>query len=170
MIPSRATPRAGRPCLAALALALACLILPQSLQAQPQAQDQRTERESLDLNTIATLSVALVFQAYGYIGTYADLLGAGVYEGAKVTEMLKETIIYLQNSRDRLKLFQTSAMGLSAGDKRYLAEVVEILDLLIAEARSLSSFAANPNHEDRKSYEANKTKAWSSISKLLNSR
>ncbi|MDR2340608.1 MAG: hypothetical protein LBF40_10860 [Deltaproteobacteria bacterium] len=156
--------------LAALAILLACALAPGPLFAQAaKGPNGDSDRESLDLNTIATLSVALVFQAYGYIGTYADLLSTGVYEADRVNAMLKETTIYLQNSRDRLTLFQTSAMGLSSGDKKYIAEVVTILDLLISEAQSLSAFALNHNENDLKQYEASKTKAWSSISKLLRS-
>jgi hypothetical protein len=111
-----------------------------------------------------------MLQSFGYIGTYADLYGKGVYDAERVNRMLRETTIYLQNSRDRLRLFQTSAMGLSTGDKKYLAEVVTILDLLIAEAESLSAFALNHNQDDLKNYEANKDKAWTRLSKLLESK
>ncbi|MDR2405611.1 MAG: hypothetical protein LBE27_04495 [Deltaproteobacteria bacterium] len=150
-----------------LLMLLSPIFTPSLLQAQSDPSAQQAERESLDLNTIATLSVAVVFQSFGYIGTYADLLGTGVYDAARVTEMLRETTVYLQNSRDQLRLFQASAMGLSTGDKKYLAEVVTIMDLLIAEADSLKAFALNHNQADLKKYEANKTRAWSHLSKLL---
>ena len=129
--------------------------------------DAQTERERLDLNAIATLSVAVLIQSYGYIGTYADLFSTGVYDAERVNQMLRETTIYLRNSRDQLKLFQSSAAGVSSGDRQYLGEVTDILDLLIAEAESLSAFTLSHNQDDLRKYEANKTRAWSRLSKLL---
>ncbi|MDR2199159.1 MAG: hypothetical protein LBR53_06880 [Deltaproteobacteria bacterium] len=125
-------------------------------------------RESLDLNTIATLSVAVLFQSFGYIGTYADLLATGVYDAERVTTMLKETTFYLRNSRDQLKLFQSSAAGLRRGDQRYLSEVVTTLELLITEAESLSAYALRHEQDDLKRFEASKDKAWTHLSGLLN--
>jgi hypothetical protein len=147
---------------------LSLVLFPSMLFSQNnQDQSQQQQRQSLDLNTIATLSVAVVFQSFGYIGTYADLLGTGVYDSNRVQEMLRETTVYLQNSRDQLKLYQASAVGLSSGDKRYLAEVTTIIDLLIAEADSLKAYAINHKQADLKKYEANKTRAWTHLSKLL---
>jgi hypothetical protein len=132
------------------------------------ADAEVSEREKLDINTIATLSVGLVIQSFGYIGTYADLLSKGVYEPQQVREMLGETIQYLSNARSVLNQYQNSDIAISPGDRRYLKEISAILDILIQEADSLSSFAQSHSEEDLKKYKDSWEQALKLIERLTN--
>ncbi|MDR2352898.1 MAG: hypothetical protein LBF22_06990 [Deltaproteobacteria bacterium] len=138
-----------------------------SIQAQDEMETM-TEREILDINTIATLSVGLVIQSYGYIGTYADLLGNNVYEPGKVTQMLGDTVKYLENALYQLRLYESATIDIKPGDKQYLKDVAAIIVILIQEAKSLQAFAQTHAEPDLLSYKEAREKAWKLISRTFN--
>ncbi|MDR1164836.1 MAG: hypothetical protein LBO66_03015 [Deltaproteobacteria bacterium] len=151
--------------LLALALGLGLALAgPAAAQDSPGEGAAVSPREIQDLNTIATLSVGLVIQAFGYIGTYADLLSRDVYEAQLVTQMLGDTVRYLRNALVQLRLYQDASLDVSRGDRQYLAEITEILVLLIEEAESLSAFAQTHAESDLQNYKDARDKAWSLIS------
>jgi hypothetical protein len=126
----------------------------------------QSERERLDSNALATLSVGLVIQSFGYIGAFADLLSKGVYEPEIVRSMLGETVQYLTNAQNVLHQYQNRSVSVSPGDRRYIGEVENILVLLIQEAESLSSFALSHSEEDLQNYRTSRDKALKLIDKL----
>jgi hypothetical protein len=141
---------------------------PALAQDEAGAESSVSERERLDINTIATLSVGLVIQAFGYIGVYGDLLGRDVYEPQLVIQMLGDTVAYLRNAQNQLRLYQDSSLGVNPGDQQYLAEMSAILALLIEEAESLSSFAQTRSESDLQKYRDARDNAWALISKAIN--
>jgi hypothetical protein len=145
------------------------LAVPVSAQNVP---DESTPqgREWLDINTIATLSIGLVIQSFGYIGIYGDLLSQGVYTSEKVSEMLNETVKYLGNANTIINMYQNRNIQMNPGDKRYLATISQIIDLLIKEAKSLSAFSQSHAEDDLKEYNLSREKAWDLISKLTEQR
>ncbi|MDR2459899.1 MAG: hypothetical protein LBE38_03820 [Deltaproteobacteria bacterium] len=153
-----------------LTVFIAIMAMAAALRAQngTGADEEISERVRLDSNTIATLSVGLVIQSFGYIGTYADLLSRNVYEPQQVRQMLGETIQYLSNAKNVLNQYQDRNIEVSPGDRRYLKEISEILDILIQEADSLSSFAQSHSEEDLKKYKDSRERALKLIDKLTN--
>jgi hypothetical protein len=151
----------------------------QDPQAQPQEQGQAqeqlppgqvpqgSERESQDLNTIATLSVGLVIQSFGYIGTYGDLLASGAYDSQQVANMLGDTVRYLSNAHRDLARYQDPGFNVSAGDRQYLAEVTTILELLIQEAESLRGYASTRAEGDLANYRSARDTALRRIDRLI---
>ncbi|MDR1313595.1 MAG: hypothetical protein LBQ12_07845 [Deltaproteobacteria bacterium] len=140
--------------------------------AEPQAPaavqpPQASEREIQDLNAIATLSVGLVIQSFGYIGAYGDLLSSGAYDSQQVINMLGDTVKYLGNAHRELARYQDPGFAVSSGDRQYLAEVTTILELLIEEAESLRGFANSRAEGDLARYRVARDNAWKRIDRLI---
>jgi hypothetical protein len=132
----------------------------------PQAP-QESELQKQDLNTIATLSVSLAIQAFGYIGAYGDLFSTGAYDSDQVINMLGDTVRYLANARRDLSRYQDPDFKISSGDRQYLAEVTAILGLLIEEAESLRGFAQTRAEGDLERYRGTRDRAWKRIESLI---
>ncbi|MDR1082234.1 MAG: hypothetical protein LBQ79_15100 [Deltaproteobacteria bacterium] len=182
---SRPSGRAAGPRLAAAALAALAIAVyaphagaqdvPEQRPPHPESQEQPvpgqapqgSERESQDLNTIATLSVGLVIQSFGYIGAYGDLLSSGAYDSQQVINMLGDTVRYLSNAHRDLSRYQAPGSTVSAGDRQYLAEVTTILELLIEEAESLRGFANTRAEGDLARYRSARDTAWKRIDRLI---
>jgi hypothetical protein len=168
--PQKTRPAAPAATLAialALAAALACGA-PDLMAQGAQAQEPGTsERERQDINTIATLSVGLVIQSFGYIGVYGDLLSSGSYESGQVIAMLGETVRYLSNAHRELARYQNPAFGVSAGDRQYLADVATIVELLIVEAESLRAFAQNRTEANLAKYRDARATVLTRIDRLV---
>jgi hypothetical protein len=123
-------------------------------------------REKLDINTIATLSVGIVIQTYGYIGTYGDLLGKGVYDATLVVQMLRDTIQYLNNAQNVIHQYQSRTIDVASGDRRFLGEIEEIIKILIQEAENLTTFAQTHKVEDLEKFNDSRKHALRLIDKL----
>ena len=137
---------------------------------QATAQDRNTQpqdKDVLHLNTIGAFSASFVLQAYGYIGLLADAYSQKVYSPELVRSMLTDTGNYLRNVNTQLKKYQESGL-VGAGDRKFIASVIEILDHLSAEAEALSAFTQSKKAEDLKRYEEARKNAWSIIRKTFN--
>lgn len=155
----------------ALALAAALFTLNGSLPAQetaippvsPTEKSALQERESLHLTTIGSFSAGFALQSYGYIGVLADALSKGVYAPDLVISMLGETTGYLRNISAQLKKYQDTPGLVAAGDRKFIASMMEIVNQLIDEAEALSSFARTKNANDLKKFEEARKNAWKNI-------
>lgn len=124
------------------------------------------EKDILHLNTIGAFSAGFVIQSYGYIGVLADALSKGVYEPELVRSMLSETVSYLRNVNAQLQKYQSSGL-IASGDQKFIATMMDIIDQLIAEAESLSSFAQSKSKEDLARYEKAREEAWKNIKRTF---
>ena len=124
------------------------------------------QKDMLHLNTIGAFSAGFVLQSYGYIGVLADALSKGVYTPDLVRSMLSETMSYMRNVNTQLKQYQNNSL-VSASDRKFMAQMVEIIDLLIAEATALSAFAQSKNADDLKQFEEARKNAWKNIKKTF---
>lgn len=154
--------------LPALALALALTATPLAAQTEapataPPAVDAK---DALHLNTIGAFSAGFVIQSYGYIGVLADAMSRGVYEPDLVRSMLSETNSYLRNVNAQLRKYQ-DASAIAAGDKKFIANMMEIISQLMGEADALSSFAQSKGKDDLARYEDARQKAWRNIKKTF---
>lgn len=125
------------------------------------------ERESLHLTTIGAFSAGFALQSYGYIGVLADAMSKGVYTPDLVISMLGETTSYLRNISAQLKKYQSTPGLVAAGDRKFIASMMEIVDQLIAEAEALSSFAKTKSADDLKKFEEARKNAWKNIKKTF---
>ena len=129
--------------------------------------DPLAEKDALHLNTIGAFSAGFVLQSYGYIGVLADVLSQEVYPSAMVRDMLAETINYLRNVNAQLLKYH-SGPPLASGDLEFISAIMEIINHLISEADSLSSFAQTKSKEDLRRYEEARRNAWKSIRRTFN--
>lgn len=134
------------------------------LQLPPVVQPLSQEDE-LHLNTIGAFSAGFVLQSYGYIGVLADALSKDVYSPELVREMLGETIKYLRNLDQQLEKYRTA--DIAAGDRRFIAQIQEIVGLLQGEAEALSAFAKTRDKSDLERFENARRNAWLKIKKTL---
>ncbi|MDR2350235.1 MAG: hypothetical protein LBF41_06375 [Deltaproteobacteria bacterium] len=131
-----------------------------------QQNSKQSEREMLDINAIATLSVGIVIQSYGYIGIFADLYGKGVYDARQVKEMLDVTVQYLNNAQNILHKYQSRSVDVAPGDRRYIAEIEGILVILIREAENLLSFTQTRSEADLAKYNESRVQAHKLLEKF----
>lgn len=123
------------------------------------------EEDELHLNTIGAFSAGFVLQSYGYIGVLADILSKDVYPPELVREMLGETIKYLRNLEQQLGKYKTA--DIAAGDRKFIAQIQEIVGLLQVEAGALSAFAKTRDKSDLERFESARRNAWAKIRKTL---
>lgn len=147
--------------LLVLALVLTC----PAAWAQNTGRGEGVSERELHLNTIGAFSAGLVLQAYGYIGLLADALSRGVYEPRMVSEMLAETTSYLRNVSAQLQKYPPEY--LAGPDRRFIASMVEILNLLISEAEALSAFAQSKSKADLDKYEKARDQALERIDRIF---
>ena len=141
---------------------------PESSQTPAQDRNaQPLDKDVLHLNTIGAFSAGFVLQSYGYIGVLADAYGQKVYSPELVRSMLTDTGTYLRNVNTQLKKYQDSGL-VGAGDRKFIASVIEIIDQLSIEAEALSAFTQSTKAEDLKRYEEARKNAWSIIRKTFN--
>ncbi|MDR3153569.1 MAG: hypothetical protein LBW85_04675 [Deltaproteobacteria bacterium] len=140
---------------------------PEALEPGISGPSEPSEREKLDLTTIATLSVGLIIQSYGYIGVYGDLLSSGAYDSNQVINMLGDTVKYLSNAHRELVRYQDPAFNVTQGDRQYLAEVAEIVTLLIGEAESLRAYAQSRADDDLSKFRRARDTVLSRIQRLI---
>lgn len=124
------------------------------------------EERDLHLNAIGAFSAGFVLQSYGYIGVLADAMSKDVYSPDLVRTMLAETITYLRNIRSQLDKYRDSNL-VTQSDLKFIQSMTEIIDLLIAEAQALSSFANSKSVDDLKKFEEARKNAWKNIRKTF---
>ena len=134
--------------------------------AAPPAAAQ-AEKDILHLNTIGAFSAGFVLQSYGYIGVLADVMSQEVYPADLVRDMLGETINYMRNVNGQLLKYH-SGPPIAPGDLEFISAIMEIINYLIVEAESLSSFARTKSKDDLQRYEEARRNAWKSIKKTFN--
>jgi hypothetical protein len=115
---------------------------------------------------VATLSVGLVIQSFGYIGIIADLMTSQIYDTERISNMLGETVQYLTNVQNLLHQYQNRGLNVSRGDRKFIGEIEEIVVLLIQEAESLSAFNQSHLEADLQGYRTSREKALKLIDKL----
>lgn len=120
------------------------------------------QKNALHLNTIGAFSAGFVLQSYGYIGVLADAMSKGVYTPDLVTQMLSETISYLNNVNTQLKKYQSGSL-VAPEDLKFIVTIMGIIQQLIAEAEALSAFAQTKSEADLKRFEDSRKKAWTQI-------
>lgn len=131
----------------------------------PPTMQPLSQEDELHLNTIGAFSAGFVLQSYGYIGVLADVLSKDVYPPELVSSMLGETIKYLKNLNLQLAKYQTA--DIAAGDKKFIAQIQEIVGLLQGEAEALSAFAKTRDKADLERFESARKNAWAKIRKTL---
>ena len=125
------------------------------------------QRETQLTQAIAGLSAGLLYNTYGVIGSIADAFVKDAYE--------KETLDDLMNAQKKLAdnlvkmmqgLIKDSILNTET-DRNFLISAISILNGLKKQAQLLQEFAQTKNYGKQESYDDQRKKNWSALSKLM---
>lgn len=132
------------------------------------ATDAFTGERSTYRRAVGGLGAGYLFQAHLSIGATADLLGKRVYEPEEV-EALMDTTIGMGDSVHRM-LGEVGNLSIGPGDRRTVARMIEVNQLLRAQATALKTFARDRTEENARAFQSHRVTTWKRLEELFGSQ
>ncbi len=100
------------------------------------------------------------------VGTLADAFVAKTYKSGEATNFVSTYINITQGMKEQMgKLLDADT--LSKNDTQFVKNTVEVLDLVLDEARALKAFVKSGDDSDARGYDKARKKALKEIQTLL---
>lgn len=129
------------------------------------SQTSAASEDVIYLETIGGFGGSYIYMTYAYIGVTADAYSKKIYQPQQVKVMMNETVSMIDKLNSMLiKVQKTDVVE---NDRKFVKSMIEILNLLQVEARSLSSLAETNDPTDIEAFEHAREQAWPKIKKLL---
>ena len=130
----------------------------------PSVSPAATE-DNIYLETVGGFSGSYIYLSYAYIGVTADAFSKDLYQGSQVKVMMDETVSMFNHLKKQLHRVMNT--NIVEEDRLFVQSMIEVLDLLKAEAEALSDFAVSNDKADLERYEGARKRAWPKIKQLL---
>jgi hypothetical protein len=118
------------------------------------------------LNTLGYTTGQSVLLTHMAVGTLADAFVAKTYKSGEATNFVATYINITQGMKDQMgKLLDADV--LTKNDTQFVRNTVEVLDLVLDEARALKAFVKSGDDSDAQSYDKARKKALREIKSLL---
>jgi hypothetical protein len=118
------------------------------------------------LTTLGYTTGQSVLLTHLAVGTLADAFVAKTYKSGEATEVVTTYINITSGMKDQMNKL-LDADTLSKEDNKFVSNTVDVLDLVLAEARALKEFVTSGDDSDAKSYDTARKKALKEIKTLL---
>jgi len=145
---------------AVLIICISCLSLPAFSQSCE-------ERESRLVQGITGFSATVLYNTYGLIGSISDAFGNDVYDSKTVSNLLNAQKKLMDNLVELVEKMNRDSILLKPADINYASSSVLILKGLKKQAELMLEYARSKTPQRLENYEAQRTKNWSDISKLM---
>jgi hypothetical protein len=124
------------------------------------------EDDTVLLNTLGYTTGQSVLLTHMAVGTLADAFVAKTYKSGEATTFIT-TYINITNGMKGQMNKLLDADTLSKNDSQFIQNTIEVLDLVLEEARALKSFVTSGDDSDAGAYDKARKKALKEIKALL---
>lgn len=126
----------------------------------------RAAEDTVLLNTLGYTTGQSVLLTHMAVGTLADAFVAKTYKSGEATTFVTTYINITQGMKEQMnKLLKADT--LSENDNQFVENTVEVLDLVLQEARALKDFVSSGDDADAQAYDKARKKALREIKTLL---
>jgi hypothetical protein len=127
---------------------------------------QAAEDDTVLLNTLGYTTGQSVLLTHMAVGTLADAFVAKTYKSGEATNFVTTYINITQGMKEQMnKLLEADT--LSKEDSKFIDNTIEVLDLVLQEARALKAFVSSGDDADATAYDKARKKALKEIKTLL---
>lgn len=124
------------------------------------------EDDTVLLNTLGYTTGQSVLLTHMAVGTLADAFVAKTYKSGEATTFIT-TYINITNGMKGQMNKLLDADTLSKNDSQFIQNTIEVLDLVLEEARALKAFVTSGDDSDAGAYDKARKKALKEIKTLL---
>jgi hypothetical protein len=126
----------------------------------------RAADDTAILNTLGYTTGQSLLLSHMAIGTLADAFVAKTYKSGEATNFVSTYINITQGMKEHMgKLLDADV--LTKDDTQFVRNTVEVLDLVLDEARALKAFVKSGDDSDAQAYDKARKKALKEIKSLL---
>ena len=124
------------------------------------------EDDTVLLNTLGYTTGQSVLLTHMAVGTLADAFVAKTYKSGEATNFVTTYINITQGMKGQMnKLLEADT--LSKNDNQFISNTIDVLDLVLDEARALKAFVSSGDDADATAYDRARKKALKEIKTLL---
>ena len=124
------------------------------------------EDDTVLLNTLGYTTGQSVLLTHMAVGTLADAFVAKTYKAGEATNCITTYINITTGMKGQMnKLLEADT--LSKNDQQFIENTIEVLDLVLEEARALKAFVSSGDDSDASAYDKARKKALKDIKALL---
>ena len=124
------------------------------------------EDDTVLLNTLGYTTGQSVLLTHMAVGTLADAFVAKTYKSGEATNFITTYINITTGMKGQMNKL-LDADTLSKNDAQFIQNTIEVLDLVLEEARALKAFVASGDDSDASAYDKARKKALKDIKALL---
>jgi hypothetical protein len=124
------------------------------------------EDDTAILNTLGYTTGQAVLLTHMAVGTLADAFVAKTYKSGDATTYVTTYIKITQGMKEQMGKL-SDAEVLSKNDAQFVRNTMEVLDLVLEEAKALKAFVQSGADADAKTYDTARKKALKEIQTLL---
>jgi hypothetical protein len=126
----------------------------------------RAADDTVILNTLGYTTGQSVLLTHMAVGTLADAFVAKTYKSGQATEFVTTYINITTGMKGQMRKL-LDAETLSREDSKFVHNTVDVLDLVLDEARALKDFVGSGDDADAQAYDKARKKALREIRTLL---
>jgi hypothetical protein len=126
----------------------------------------RAAEDTVLLNTLGYTTGQAVLLTHMAVGTLADAVGAKAYKSEQATTFVTTYINITTGMKDQMKKL-IDADTLTKNDAQFVQNTIDVLDLVLKEAKDLQAFIQSRDKEDAEAYDGSRKKALKAIKTLL---
>jgi hypothetical protein len=124
------------------------------------------EDDTVLLNTLGYTTGQSVLLTHMAVGTLADAFVAKTYKSGEATNFITTYINITTGMKGQMNKL-LDADTLSKNDAQFIQNTIEVLDLVLEEARALKAFVSSGDDSDASAYDKARKKALKDIKSLL---
>jgi len=124
------------------------------------------EDDTVLLNTLGYTTGQSVLLTHMAVGTLADAFVAKTYKSGEATNFITTYINITTGMKGQMNKL-LDADTLSKNDQQFIQNTIEVLDLVLEEARALKAFVTSGDDADASAYDRARKKALKDIKTLL---
>lgn len=124
------------------------------------------EDDTVLLNTLGYTTGQSVLLTHMAVGTLADAFVAKTYKSGEATNFITTYINITTGMKGQMNKL-LDADTLSKNDAQFIQNTIEVLDLVLEEARALKAFVTSGDDSDASAYDKARKKALKDIKSLL---
>src|SRR6266446_7860072 len=125
-----------------------------------------TEDDTALLNTLGYTTGQSVLLTHMAVGTLADAFVAKTYKSGEATNFVSTYINITQGMKEQMNKL-VDADTLNKNDTQFINNTIEVLDLVLKEAKALKAFVSSGDDADATAYDKARKKALKEIKTLL---
>jgi hypothetical protein len=124
------------------------------------------EDNTVLLNTLGYTTGQAILLTHMAVGTLADAVAGKAYKADQATTFITTYVNVTKGMKDQMKKL-IDADTLTKNDSQFIQNTIDVLDLVLKEAKDLQAFIESGKKSDAEAYDGSRKKALAEIKTLL---